>query len=146
MSGVPSYETSSDRKLGFWKFMTIWTASLFVASFLMTLFTPELAEIFHPVSGSLSTMEEIIISFFAPPIITIWGIGIVISTYKYRMLCAVPTATLIASYLLSSLFSFPLSTFLTIGTMIVMVYTLLQNRIRKLLNEKLSHNKRDSQE
>jgi len=131
MSEAPTCQTLPDRKFSFRKLMAIWTTILLGASCLTTLFTPELAVIFHPVSGSLSTLEGIIIAFFAPPIVTIWGIGIVISTYKYRMLCAVPTAAFTASFLLSSLFGFPLSTLFTIGTMIVMVYTLLQNRTRK---------------
>ncbi len=134
---VPLYQASSDRKLSFWMLATIWTASILVASFLMTLFAPELVGLFHPVSDSLSTVEEIIVSFFAPPILTIWGIGFVIFTYKHRMLCAVPAICFIASYLISSMFSFPLSIFLSAATMIVMAYTLLQNRRKKLLNEKL---------
>jgi len=88
MSEAPSCQTLSDRKLSFGKLVTIWTTSLLGASFLVTLFTPEFAEIFHLVSGSLSKMEGTIIFFFVPPIVTIWGIGIVISIYKYRMLCA----------------------------------------------------------
>ena len=138
MSEAPSCQTFSNRKLSFRKLMTIWTTSLLGASLLVTLFTPELAEIFQPVSSSPSIMERITISFFVLPSVTIWGIGVVVSAYKYRMLCAVPTAIFIASFLLSSLFGFPLSTLFTIVTLIVMVYTLLQNKIRKPLNDKLS--------
>ncbi|MCW3980185.1 MAG: hypothetical protein NWF11_01780 [Candidatus Bathyarchaeota archaeon] len=129
---------AADRKLSFRKLMTIWTTSLLGAVILMMLFTPELAEVFLQFSSSLSIMEGVIIFFFVSPIVTIWGIGIVVSAYKYRMLCAVPTATFVSSFLLSSLFNFPLSTLFTFVTLIIMVYTLLQNRLKQPLNETLS--------
>lgn len=130
MSEATSYQASSGRLLSYWKLITMWTVSLLAASVLTTLFTPELAEMFHPVSRSLSTITGVIIAFCAPPIITIWGVGIVLFAYKYRMLCAVPTVTLVTSFVLSALFGFPLSTLFAIGTTIVMVYSLRWNRPR----------------
>ena len=80
--------------------------------------------------GSLTIVEMLLVAFFAPPLVTIWGIGLTAITYHCGMLCALPTSVIVAAYLLSALFGFPLSTILTIGTMMVMAYMLLQNRMR----------------
>lgn len=130
MSEATPCQTASGRLLGYWKLITTWTVSLLAVSVLITVFTPELAEMFHPVSRVLSTISGVIVAFGAPPIVTIWGVGIVLLTYKYRMLCVVPTVTFIASFLLSALFVFPLSTLFAIGTTIVMGYSLRRNRSR----------------
>jgi hypothetical protein len=134
MSEVPSCRTSSDSKFNFWMFMIIWTTSLFSVSFLVGLFAPELVEIFLPFADPPLAIGEVIMFFFIPPIVTIWGIGIVLCFNRCRMLCSMPTTIFIASFILSGLFSFPLSTLFTIGTLIVMIYTLLQSKVRKPKN------------
>lgn len=125
-----SCQINSDRKLSFRKLMALWTLGLLVVTLIIILFAPELVKIFYPPLDSLSAIERIIVAFFAPPIFTVWGIGVTISSFKYSMLCVVPTFALMASYLLSVLFGFPISTLLTVGTVVVMVYTLLMNRAR----------------
>jgi hypothetical protein len=117
-------------KIGFRKFLVIWTVSLFVIASLILVFYPELVAVFYPQIDSLSLIERIVIAFFALPILTIWGIGVTLSSFKYNLLCAVPTIAIIGSYLFSVLFGFPLSGILTVGTIMVMTYTLLMNRIR----------------
>jgi hypothetical protein len=73
----------------------------------------------------------LVVSFLTPPILTIWGIGIAVLSYKRGLVCAIPTSTIVASYLVSVAFSYPLGTFFSVGTMMIMVYTLVKNIKRR---------------
>ena len=137
MNEVPSYRVDSDRKSPFWKLTIIWTAAHFVTSSLMMLLSSELVRKLQPALVSLKAREMLVVSFFAPPILTIWGIGITALSYKCRMMCAVPTSAIMASYLISVLFRFPLSTFFSIAAMIVMVYTPAKNMKNARVPKKL---------
>ena len=130
MSGNPSCQAESSGKWSFWKLAGIWTVGHLIASSAITLFSSELLHLFLP-SATFSTGEMLVVSFFTPPIVTIWGIGVVALSYKCLMLCAVPTVTIVASYLVSAVFGFPLATFFSIGTLIITIYILMKNVNRR---------------
>jgi len=130
MSEIRSGRAKSRRQLSFWKLVTGWTAILIIVSFLLTFYFVQLVGAFDPTLGSLTIVEIFLVTFFAPPLVTLWGIGITALAYQCGMLCVLPAGIIVAAYFLSAPFGFPLSTILTIGTMTVMAYTLLQNRMR----------------
>ena len=135
MSENQSCQARSKKELSFWKLVTVWTAALIITSFLVTLYLVQLVGAADPTLGALTIVEILLVAFFAPPLLTIWGLGITVFAYKCGMLCVLPTGIIVASYLLSAPFGFPLSTILTLGTVTVMAYTLLQNRMRMRVHE-----------
>jgi hypothetical protein len=108
-----------------------WTVGLLVVSSLLAVCAPELAETLNPGALTSTSFGKAIVSFLAPPLVTIWAVGITLITYMYQMLCSFPTLTFVASNLVSALFSFPLSTFLTIGTLVLVIHTALRAHRRR---------------
>lgn len=131
-----SCQEKGDRKGSVWRILIVWTLCTFVLAFVATSKLAEgQREMFFSASSISAVFAKALFVFIVPPIVTIWGVGVILVIYKSRFMCPLPTGMFLVSTLVSAFFDFPLTSIFTLGTIMVCgawmsnVYFQLEKRV-----------------